>query len=73
MSEHMFQITSAPNGNNFIQSMTQSCSSKIKVSKSFFLKVLEGGLYRCEDNIKMDPKEADCDSVNWIHLAQGKG
>jgi hypothetical protein len=25
--------------------------------------------FRCEDDIRLDLKEAGCDNVNWIHMA----
>ena len=27
---------------------------------------------RWEDNIKMDPQEVECGSMDWIELAQGR-
>jgi hypothetical protein len=27
---------------------------------------------RCEDNIKMDPRETGWEGVDWIHLAQDR-
>jgi hypothetical protein len=33
---------------------------------------LERTRHRCDDNIKINFKKMECESVDWIHLVQGR-
>jgi hypothetical protein len=45
---------------------------KMLVGKSEGKRPLGRNKRRLEDNIKTDLKEAGCDDVDWIHLAQNR-